>query len=81
MGYRLVVLRIVDGQAIRNTNRGDSRESIRRKKIYSFITFVAIRANGLKPAIRKFLVPQIAIRKKGVQFGTLKRFARIRPSK
>ena len=47
-------LRILDGPAIRNANRGDSckihsRESIRRKKNY-FHDVRAIRTNRLKPA-------------------------------
>ena len=39
-----------------------------------------IRANRLKPAIHIFSPPRGAIRKKKVQFGTLKRFARIKRS-
>ena len=38
----------------------------------------AIRANGLKPAIRNFLVPRNAIREKGGAVRTLRRFARIK---
>ena len=62
----------LDGAAIRNANRGDSRESIRTNRFAEQLLFRnvrAIRANRLKPAIRKFLVPRNAIRKKGVQFG------------
>ena len=47
-------LKNLDGSAIRNANRGDSRESIHRKKNPSFITFEAVRAKCLKPAIRHF---------------------------
>ena len=82
----------LDGQAIRNANRGDSRESIRRKTPI-FIHLRAIRANCLKPAIRNF-GPRIAIRREGVQSGnpetiresgdsreSIFRFAWIGPSK
>ena len=58
----------LDGLAIRNANRGDSRESIRRKKNI-FHNMRAIRTNRLKPAIRKFSAPRNAIRKIWVQFG------------
>ena len=49
----------LDGPAIRNANRGDSRESIRRKTIRRktlsyFHNVRAIRANRLKPEIRTF---------------------------
>ena len=43
----------LDGPAIRNVNRGDWRESTRRKKT-CFLTCRAIHANRLKPAIRNF---------------------------
>ena len=43
----------LDGLAIRNANRSDSHESIRRKKPY-FHNVRAIRPNRLKPAIRTF---------------------------
>ena len=58
----------LDGPAIRNANRGDSRESIRRKKTI-FITcerFARIASN------MRFTVlspPKRAIRRKGVRFG------------
>ena len=43
---------LIDGPAIRNANRGDSRESIRRKPHFHHVP--AIRANRLKTAIRNF---------------------------
>ena len=43
----------LDGPAIRNANRGDSRESFRRKIGY-FRNVRVICANRLKPAIRNF---------------------------
>ena len=46
--------RILDGPAIRNADRGDSHESIRRKPLFNFHNVRAIRANRLKPAIRNF---------------------------
>ena len=64
----------LDGMAIRNASRGDSREFIRanrfadKKKPYLH-NVRAIRANRLKPALRCCLVPRSAIRKKGVHFG------------
>ena len=61
----------LDGQAIRNENRGDSRESIRRKNPY-FHNVRAIRANRLKPAIRNFWPPEARFAKKGFGSGTLK---------
>ena len=67
----------LDGQAIRNANRGDSRESIRRKTPI-FITcerFARI-ASNLRFAI--FGPPEARFAKKGFGSGTLKRFARIR---
>ena len=57
----------LDGLAIRNANRGDSSESIRANRFAektNFHNVRAIRTNRLKPAIRNFLAPQSAIRKK-----------------
>ena len=73
---------IIDGPAIRNANRGDSRKSIRanrlaEKKPY-FPSMRAISANRLKPAIRNFSPPKRDSQKKRPSSGTLKRFARIR---
>ena len=57
------------GPAVRNTNPGDSHESIRAnpfadKKKLDFHSVRAIRANRLEPAIRNYSVPRKAIRKR-----------------
>ena len=77
----------LDGPAIRNANRCDSRESIRRETPI-FITFerFARIASNLR---FEFLAPRSAIRKQGVQLGnpegdsreSANLFARIGPSK
>ena len=67
-------LQALDGLAIRNANRGDSRESIRdsresiRRKTY-FHNVRAIRAIRLKPAIRYFFSLPKRDSQKRVQFG------------
>ena len=60
--------RTSDGPAIRNANQDDSRESIRREKPIFFNVW-AIRANRLKPTIRKCLVPKRDSQGGGVQLG------------
>ena len=58
----------LDGPAIRNANRDDSRESTRTDQ-FAEHNVRAIRANRTKPAICISLVARDAIRKKGVQSG------------
>ena len=70
----------LDSPAINNANRGDSRELIGGNRFAGinsqenpyFRNVRAIRANRLKPAIRKFLVPETRFAKKGVQLGNPK---------
>ena len=64
LSYRAMLVAIVqklfgalDGPAIRNANRGDSRESIHRTINPIFITCELKTANRLKPAIRNVLAP------------------------
>ena len=67
--FRLWSVPNLDGPAIRNANRGDSRESIRRKKKNIFITcerFARI-ASNLRFAIFS-PPPPSPIRNKGVRF-------------
>ena len=55
------VAKISDGLAIRNANRGDSRDLIRANRYADkpyFHNVRAIRANRLKPAIRNFSPPE-----------------------
>ena len=60
--------------------RIDSQKKTIKKSYFPNVR--AIRANRLKPAIRHYLAPRNAIRrKKGFSSGTLKRFARIGSSK
>ena len=88
--FRVRIFRIfhvfsLDGLAIRNANRRDSRESIRtnqiRRKIPVFMTcerFARIASNlrfGIFSPLKR------AICKKGFSSGIRKRFARIGPSK
>ena len=65
---------------------GGPKRKIREKSVLPKPTLIfskkrAIRANRLKPAIRNFYPPKRDSQKKEVQFGTLKRFERIGPSK
>ena len=82
----------LDGPAIRNANRSDSRESIRVNRFTGkpYVHNVrAIRANRLKPTICKFLRPETRFAKKGFSSGlesadsreSANQFARIGPSK
>ena len=73
----------LDGQAIRNANRGDSRQSVRANRfaenpnfhnVRAIIAFARI-ASNLRFAI--FSPPEARFAKKGFSLGTLKRFARI----
>ena len=84
----------LNGLAIRNVNRGDSREFRRKTTIIHHVR--AIRANRLTPEIRNLYPPpppEVRFAKKGVRFRnpssresgdsreSASRFARIAPSK
>ena len=59
----------LDGPAIRDANRGDSRELIGAnrfaEKPYHSQNVRAIRANRLKPSIRNFFLPEARFAKRG----------------
>ena len=60
----------IDGPAIRNPNRGDSRDARIDLQENPYVHNVrVIRVNPHKPMILNYLVPRKAIRKKGVWFG------------